>query len=53
MRGCVKDFIVVCIKFNKFNNIEAQMQDSFHHVMLNVFCNHVFSIMIKYQDFTI
>ena len=51
MPGCVKGLLLVCNKFDKFENVGAIMQDSFHHMMVKVFCNHVFGIMIKTSRF--
>ena len=31
-------------EFNKFNNTVAQMIDSFYHMTLKLFCNHVLGV---------
>ena len=44
MRGLPNILLFFRNKFNKFNNTGARMLDSFYHVTLELFKNHIFGV---------
>ena len=46
MRGLLSILSFFCNKFNKFNNTGARKIDSVYHMMLKLFCNHVFGLCL-------
>ena len=44
MRGMPSILSIYCSEFDKFNNTGARMLDYIYHMMLRLFCNHVFGL---------
>ena len=50
MQGLLSILSLFHNKFNKFNNTGAHMLDLIYHMMLKLFCKHVFSVKTSTCD---